>query len=458
MSSVWGADSSLPKSVSELYSCALSTIGPVVLMVCVTPLSLLGVVPVLYIYYSIFNYFRRTSRELKRLEANSRSPIYAHLTESLHGVACLRALHFVDHFQEQSMARIDVLNRVFWPMISCNRWLGLRLEMCGNLLITSAALAAVLSRCAGSVDHHHAALLGLSVTFALSITNELGWMVRQSTEAEANMNSIERIDSYSKLESEAPPTSSHDQSSSSWPTRGEIVCKDVWMQYSPSLPYVLQGFSLKITGGEKVGICGRTGAGKSSLLNALFRIVELERGSILIDGVDISRLGLRTLRSRVSIVPQDAVLFTGSVRYNLDPFRLCSDKQVWAALETVNMRRVVKSLDDEVHEGGSNLSLGERQLLCMGRALLEDTKILVLDEATAAIDMFNDEIIQRAIREKCRGRTVLTIAHRLNTILDYDKVCVLGQGRVLEYDSPQTLAANASSHFASMLRAHKEEA
>ena len=239
-------------------------------MVCVTPLSLLGVVPVLYIYYSIFNYFRRTSRELKRLEANSRSPIYAHLTESLHGVACLRALHFVDHFQEQSMARIDVLNRVYWPMISCNRWLGLRLEMCGNLLITSAALAAVLSRWAGNVDHHYAALLGLSVTFALSITNELGWMVRQSTEAEANMNSIERIDCYSKLKSEAPPTSSHDQSASSWPTRGEIVLKDVWMRYSPSLPYVLQGLSLKVTGGEKVGICGRTGAGKSSLINALF--------------------------------------------------------------------------------------------------------------------------------------------------------------------------------------------
>jgi ATP-binding cassette subfamily C (CFTR/MRP) protein 1 len=283
-------------------------------------------------------------------------------------------------------------------------------------------------------------------------------MVRQSTEAEANMNSIERIDCYTKLESEAPPTSSHDQSSSSWPTRGEIVCKDVWMRYSPSSPYVLEGFSLTVTGGEKVGICGRTGAGKSSLLNALFRIVELERGSILIDGVDIARLGLHTLRSRVSIVPQDPVLFTGSVRYNLDPFRVRSDKRIWGALETVNMRRAVTSLDDEVQEGGSNLSVGERQLLCMGRALLEDNKILVLDEATAAIDMFNDEIIQRAIREQCRGRTILTIAHRLNTILDYDKVCVLGQGQVLEYDSPQTLAANASSHFASMLRAHQEEA
>ena len=159
--------------MSELYGCALSTLGPVVLMVCVTPVALLGVVPVLYIYYGIFNYFRRTSRELKRLEANSRSPIYAHLTESLHGVACLRALQLVDHFKEDSMARIDALNRVFWPMISCNRWLGLRLELCGNLLITSAALAAVLARWSGNVDHHYAALLGLSITFALSITNEL---------------------------------------------------------------------------------------------------------------------------------------------------------------------------------------------------------------------------------------------------------------------------------------------
>lgn len=279
------------------------------------------------------------------------------------------------------------------------------------------------------------------------------------------MNSIERIESYAKLESEAPSempgdvaVGKSDQESrqgSSWPSRGEIVFKEVFLRYRPSTPHVLKGLSLTVPAGEKVGIVGRTGAGKSSLLVSLFRLVEVESGTITIDGVDIAGLGLNILRSRLAIVPQDPLLFAGSIRYNMDPFDQYTDTQIWSALATVSMRGKISSLDSKVLENGSNMSLGERQLMCMGRAILRNSKILVLDEATAAIDMATDEVIQQALRDKCNGRTILTIAHRLNTILDYDKVCVLGDGRVLEYDSPQSLTADASSHFASMVRAHQ---
>ena len=270
------------------------------------------------------------------------------------------------------------------------------------------------------------------------------------------MNSIERIESYAKLESEAASQTPGDAAvaGSSWPSRGEIVFKEVFLRYRPSTPYVLKGLSLTVPAGEKVGIVGRTGAGKSSLLVSLFRLVEVDSGTIMIDGVDIRGLGLNTLRSRLAIVPQDPVLFTGTVRYNMDPFDQYTDAQIWSALATVSMRGKISSLDSKVTENGSNMSLGERQLMCMGRAILRNAKILVLDEATAAIDMATDEVIQQALRDKCHGRTILTIAHRLNTILDYDKVCVLGEGTVLEYDSPQSLVANVSSHFASMVRAH----
>jgi len=273
-----------------------------------------------------------------------------------------------------------------------------------------------------------------------------------ASDLEAQMVSIERLDEYIQLQPEAPFKIPERDPPCTWPEHGEIIMQDVFLRYRPGLPYVLNGINVRIAPNEKVGIVGRTGAGKSSIIIALLRLCEIEKGIILIDGVDISKIGLNSLRTKVTVIPQDPVLFSGTVRKNLDPFGNYSDIQVWDSLRRAQLESLVHSLSENVEENGANFSVGQRQLLCIARALLAAPKIILMDEATAAVDIKTDFLIQQSIRKEFANCTCLTIAHRLSTILDSDKVLVMDQGTAVEFDAPKKLAANHTSLFFALLQ------
>ncbi|GFS03753.1 multidrug resistance-associated protein 1 [Elysia marginata] len=288
------------------------------------------------------------------------------------------------------------------------------------------------------------------------VTGALNYLVRTVSELETNIVSVERIKEYSETPTEAAWENPYNRPGLTWPDQGEIEFRDYQTRYRPGLELVLKGVTCYINSGEKVGIVGRTGAGKSSLTVALFRLIEAASGSILIDGIPIANLGLHDLRSRLTILPQDPVIFSGTLRMNLDPFNEFTDEEIWRALEHAHLKDFVVGLPGTINyecgEGGQNLSVGQRQLLCLARTLVRHTRVLVLDEATAAVDLETDELIQRTIRTQFSGCTVLAIAHRLNTILDYDKILVMDKGRVAEFGSPEELLAHTGSIFYSMAK------
>ena len=297
---------------------------------------------------------------------------------------------------------------------------------------------------------------GLSISYALTITATLNLLVRGSTDLESNIVSVERIIEYTKIAQEANWFADISKLANDWPSKGAIGFCHYSARYREGLDLILRQIDLSIKPGTRVGIVGRTGAGKSSLTLALFRLIEAASGSICIDGVCISSIGLQDLRSRLTIIPQDPVLFTGTLRMNLDPFNRSTDQQLWTALELAHLKKFVScldaGLDHQISEGGDNLSVGQKQLVCLARALLKKSKILVLDEATAAVDLQTDELIQKTIRKEFFDCTIVTIAHRLNTIMDYDKVIVMDSGTVVEYDSPNNLLNNKNSVFYSMTK------
>jgi len=337
---------------------------------------------------------------------------------------------------------------------TANRWLGIRLEFFGSMVVFAAAFFAVVSR--NQIDP---GLAGLSISYALRLTSNLNWLVRMSTDVENNLVSVERCVQYTKLDTEKPFHIPENTPPADWPSKGAISIKNLQLRYRESLPLVLKGVTLDIKPQEKIGVVGRTGSGKSSLMLALFRIVEPVSGTIDIDGRNILTMGLHDLREKLSIIPQDATLFTGSIRSNLNPFQSDSDtlrvpyteQQLWSAIDAVGLRSQVNKmegkLDAKVSEFGENLSVGTRQLLCLARALLKRSRILVMDEATANVDFETDELIQKTIRREFVNVTVLTIAHRINTIMDYDRVIVLDDGNVIEFDSPRNLCQDTSSAF-----------
>uniref|UniRef100_A0A3B5A424 ATP-binding cassette, sub-family C (CFTR/MRP), member 6b, tandem duplicate 1 n=1 Tax=Stegastes partitus TaxID=144197 RepID=A0A3B5A424_9TELE len=330
----------------------------------------------------------------------------------------------------------------------CIRWLAVNLEFLGNLLVLAAAILSVRGR-----DELSPGMVGLAVTHSLQVTGILSWIVRSWTDVENNIVSVERVKEYENTAKEAAWTLQGCSLPAAWPSAGTIQFEDYGLQYRKGLDWALRDISLNIQDREKVGIVGRTGAGKSSLALGIFRILEAVSGRILIDGMDIAQIGLHDLRSRITIIPQDPVLFSGSVRMNLDPFETCSDEDLWKALELAHLSSFVSALPHKLNhqcsEGGENLSLGQRQLLCLARALLRKTRILVLDEATAAVDLRTDQLIQSTIRTQFSDCTVLTIAHRLNTIMDYTRVIVMDQGSIVEMDSPRQLL-HLQGHFYQM--------
>ncbi|KAG1691094.1 Multidrug resistance-associated protein 1 [Nymphon striatum] len=405
-----------------------------------------------------FLYFQRvylaSSRQLKRLESKTRSPIFIHFSESLTGASSIRAYKIDKELSAENDEKVDLNLECYLPSIQINRWLSLRVELLGNLIILFSALFAVLSK--GTIN---AGAVGLSVSYAITVSAELNWLIRMSSELETNMVSVERILEYSDIEEEVRLILKDiARPSPNWPSSGKIEIKSYSTRYRKGLDLVLKNVSCEIEPLEKVfiGVCGRTGAGKSSLTLALFRIIESAGGKIIIDDIDISNLGLHDLRSKLTIIPQDPFLFSGTLKRNLDPFNNYSESDIWIALEHAHLKAFVgnlqKGLEFNVAEGGENLSVGQRQLICLARALLRKTRILILDEATAAVDLETDELIQETIRREFKDCTIITIAHRLNTIMDNSRVMVLDQGQIAEFDTPHNLLKIQDSIFYTMAK------
>ncbi|XP_027626858.1 multidrug resistance-associated protein 1 [Tupaia chinensis] len=431
-------DSMIPQVIKMFMGSLFNVIGACIIILLATPVAAVIIPPLGLIYFFVQRFYVASSRQLKRLESVSRSPVYSHFNETLLGVSVIRAFEEQERFIHQSDLKVDENQKAYYPSIVANRWLAVRLECVGNCIVLFAALFAVISRHSLS-----AGLVGLSVSYSLQVTTYLNWLVRMSSEMETNIVAVERLQEYSETEKEAPWEIQETAPPSTWPQVGRVEFRDYGLRYREDLDLVLKHINVTIEGGEKVGIVGRTGAGKSSLTLGLFRITESAQGEIIIDGVNIAKIGLHSLRFKITIIPQDPVLFSGSLRMNLDPFSQYSDEEVWTSLELAHLKDFVSGLPDKLNhecaEGGENLSVGQRQLVCLARALLRKTKILVLDEATAAVDLETDDLIQSTIRTQFDDCTVLTIAHRLNTIMDYTRVIVLDKGEIRECGPPSDL-------------------
>ncbi|CAN1227639.1 ABC transporter C family member 2 [Linum grandiflorum] len=427
-----------------------------VLIGIVSTMSLWAIMPLLVLFYWAYLYYQSTAREVKRLDSISRSPVYAQFGEALNGLSAIRAYKAYDRMADINGRSMDNNLRYTLVNMGANRWLAIRLETIGGLMIWFTATFAVMQNGRAENQQDYASTMGLLLSYALNITSLLTGVLRLASLAENSLNAVERVGTYIELPSEAPGIIENNRPPPGWPSSGSIKFEDVVLRYRPELPPVLHGLSFTISPSDKVGIVGRTGAGKSSMLNALFRIVELERGRILIDNCDVAKFGLLDLRKVLGIIPQSPVLFSGSVRFNLDPFNEHNDADLWEALERAHLKDAIRrnslGLDAEVSEAGENFSVGQRQLLSLARALLRRSKILVLDEATAAVDVRTDALIQKTIREEFRACTMLIIAHRLNTIIDSDRVLLLDSGRVLEYDSPEELLSRDDSAFSKMVQ------
>ncbi|KAL4789715.1 hypothetical protein BDV19DRAFT_20483 [Aspergillus venezuelensis] len=466
-----------PVAIGMLHSLA-SVIMIVILISIITPGFLVAAVFITMVYFALGAIYLNASRDMKRLESVQRSPLYQQFGETLNGIVTIRAYGDGPRFIIDNHQRINSYNRPHIYLWAANRWLAFRVDITGALV--SFLTATFILSNIGRID---AGAAGLSLTYAVTFTENVLWLVRLYSEVQQSMNSVERVKEYLEVEQEAPPVIEDSRPPANWPTRGEVKFSNYSTRYRPDLDPVLRQVSFTVQSGEKVGIVGRTGAGKSSLALALFRGLEAETGKINIDGVDIGSLGLKDLREAITIVPQDPTLFTGTIRSNLDPFGHFSDEQIFTALRRVHLigsgasgtatpvtpsveqgspsesnltasgildnKNIFHNLESPVSESGSNLSQGQRQLLCLARALLKNPKVLMMDEATASIDYNTDGKIQETLRE-LRDNTIITIAHRLQTIIDYDKVLVLDHGRVVEFDHPWTLVNKEDGLFRSM--------
>jgi len=500
---VYSVDLELGDSIDFVIFCSLTIVISLLTIVVVTPWFGVAVIPLGFIYFQYLQYFRAVSRETKRLDSISRSPVYAQFSETLGGLSTIRAYGEPDRFKKEFEGKVNINTQALYNNKSADRWLSTRLELIGSAIAGITAVLAVnlvMSDSGGGVGAGTpvASLAGLTLTYAISLTSLLQWAVRTFSQMENAMNATERMLYYTEeTPEEAPftadefsdesrsPRDSHDKKPytvaiaaskgkvealpSDWPQTGNIEIKNLYMKYREETPMVLKGLNVSIKGGERVGVVGRTGSGKSSLLLSLLRLVEpnLDKLNgeydcpISVDGVDVLRIGLTDLRSKLGIIPQNPVLFSGTIKSNLDPFDEYTVEEVWKALEQCSMKDAVEEmpgqLEAAVAEGGQNLSNGMRQMLVLGRALLRQCKILFLDEATASVDIETDLIIQRTLREAFKGCTVLTIAHRINTIMDSDKILVLKDGCAEEFAPPQELLNDKTSIFSEIVRHAQSE-
>uniref|UniRef100_A0A8C5SLC3 ABC-type glutathione-S-conjugate transporter n=1 Tax=Laticauda laticaudata TaxID=8630 RepID=A0A8C5SLC3_LATLA len=446
---IFTVDETIPISLRSWMNCFFMILSTLVIICIATPYFAIITLLLGILYYFILQFYVATSRQLRRLDSVTRSPIYSHFGETVSGLSVIRAFGHQERFLQHNEKIVDVNQKSVYSWLVSNRWLAVRLELVGNLTVFFAALLAVFVK-----NSLNSGIVGLSISSAMNITQTLNWLVRMTSELETNIVAIERLNEYTEIKNEAPWVTTQ-RPPSQWPNNGEITFIDYKVRYRPELELVLDGINCDIKGTEKIGVVGRTGAGKSSLTNCLFRILEAAGGKILIDGLDIATLGLHDLREKLTIIPQDPILFSGTLRMNLDPFDQYSDEDIWHTLELAHLKSYVQALPEglssPVSEGGENLSVGQRQLVCLARALLRKSKILILDEATAAVDMETDHLIQETIRSEFANCTVITIAHRLHTIMDSHRVLVLQEGKIVEFDNPEELLQQQGI-FAGMAR------
>ncbi|KAJ3237858.1 hypothetical protein HDU81_008767 [Chytriomyces hyalinus] len=487
-------DNECMDSLDSFFRLIIQMATTVILILYVAPASGLIIPVVALCYYWISSLYLEASRELKRLESISNSPIYAQFSETLIGVSTVRAYGTEKRFSAKMEDKVDANNRNSFYLWTANRWLNLRCEYL-SAVMTSVVGAAII---VAGLDPGWA---GLTMIYVFEFTSNLTWLIRCHANMDMAMNAVERVDEYAAIEQEPPAVIEHHRPPPNWPSHGQIDVSNLSLRYNDDLPNVLHNLSFSVKAGEKIGVVGRTGAGKSTLTLAFFRILNKFEGSIIIDGIDISKIGLRDLRSRLTIIPQDPVLFEGSLRFNLDPMSAYTDEVIWDAVKSVGLLESMQTgavsrnpsstdllktassstaaatapmipksvdtnasasvgktpsgglnltLDYEVSEAGNNFSQGQRQLICMARAILRQTKVFFLDEATASVDESTDANIQTTIRNSFKDATVVTIAHRLKTIIDYDRVLVLERGRIEEFDTPANLLGKPNGIFSKM--------
>lgn len=428
---VEAVDIHLQWSFETTVRCVVNIATALVLILGVLPLLLVVVAPVFWLYYVIQRDYRVPAREVKRLDAIGRSPRFAHFKETLQGLVVIRSYGRTETFFEGFLQRLEHSQRMFYGHYMLNRWFSSRIPLLGGLVASATAVGIVLYAYYGKISP---GVAGLVMIYALSLWESLNWAVRIFAEVEARMTSVERLRYYGNLEAEKDTLRDAIAPDTAWPTAGEVVFDQVVARYAAHLPPVLKGISLRIPAGARVGVIGRTGSGKSTLFQALYRCMEAESGSIRIDGVDIARVPLERLRRSLAIIPQDPTLFLGTLRSNLDRYNEYSDAEILDALEKARLGAFVRGLPEglraPVTENGTNLSQGQRQLLCLARALLSDARVIVMDEATASVDVQTDNLVQEVVRTSCQGVTMLIIAHRLGTVADCDLIFEVREGKL----------------------------
>uniref|UniRef100_A0A453EBB7 ABC transporter C family member 13 n=1 Tax=Aegilops tauschii subsp. strangulata TaxID=200361 RepID=A0A453EBB7_AEGTS len=444
-------DTNIAYQMGSVAFSIIQLVGIIAVMSQVAWQVFLVFVPVIIICFWYQRYYIETARELQRLVGVCKAPIIQHFAESITGSTTIRSFGKEHQFVSTNSHLMDAYSRPKFYNAAAMEWLCFRLDTLSSFTF-AFALVFLISLPTGIIDP---GIAGLAVTYGLNLNMLQAWVVWSMCNLENKIISVERILQYISIPEEPPLSTSEDKLPSNWPSEGEIQLRDVHVRYAPQLPFVLKGLNVTFPGGMKTGIVGRTGSGKSTLIQALFRIVEPTVGQILVDGVDICTIGLHDLRSRLSIIPQDPTMFEGTVRSNLDPLNEYNDNQIWEALDNCQLgdevRKKELKLDSPVIENGENWSVGQRQLVCLGRVILKRTKILVLDEATASVDTATDNMIQKTLRENFSEATVITIAHRITSVLDSDMVLLLDNGVAVERDTPAKLLENKSSLFSKLV-------
>ncbi|KAF5283708.1 hypothetical protein FQR65_LT13743 [Abscondita terminalis] len=445
---IGSVDELLPNAIIQTAQIGLSVLGTVIVVIVANYWLIIPTLLSLFMYYGLQKFYLTSSRSIKRLEGIARSPVFAYINASTQGLTTIRAYGAQSILQKEFDNHQDLHSTVWYLFLSTSTAFGFWLDLICVIYIGFITISFLTV-----LDNTFAGNIGLALTQAINLTSTLQWGTRQFAEMENQMISLERVLEYNDIEHErelpdkTPPES--------WPNKGEIIFSNLCLWHSSQDPLILKDLNFTIKSNEKIGIVGRTGAGKSSIIAALFQLTKTE-GSIIIDGIDIKTLKLQDLRSKISIIPQEPVLFSGTIRNNIDPFDEYDDEVLWKALEEVELKEMVgglvASLDSVMSEGGSNFSVGQRQLVCLARAIIRNNKILILDEATANVDPQTDALIQKTIRRKFVNCTVLTIAHRLHTVMDSDKIMVMDNGRLLEFDHPYVLLQNKNSVFYNLVQ------
>ncbi|XP_066523830.1 ATP-binding cassette sub-family C member 9 isoform X2 [Hoplias malabaricus] len=449
-------DQHIPPTLESLTRSTLLCLSAIGVIAFVTPVFLIALLPLAVAFYFIQKYFRVASKDLQDLDDSTQLPLLCHFSETAEGLTTIRAFRHEARFKQRMLELTDTNNTAYLFLSAANRWLEVRTDYLGAVIVLTAALAAIWMSSYGL----QSGLVGLGLTYALTVTNYLNWVVRNLADLEVQMAAVKKVNSFLSTESENYDGSIDvSQVPEDWPQHGEIKIQDLCVRYDPMLKPVLKHVNAFINPGQKVGICGRTGSGKSSLSLAFFNMVDVFEGKIIIDGIDICKLPLQTLRSRLSIILQDPVLFSGSIRFNLDPGRTCNDDRLWEALEIAQLKDMVKALpgglDAVITEGGENFSVGQRQLFCLARAFVRKSSILIMDEATASIDMATENILQKVVMTAFADRTVVTIAHLVSSILEAEQVLVFSSGILVECDSAAKLLEQEDSLFSILVRTHK---